>query len=163
MAVIHKEDDMISLETVVDYDDFHERFALYQQELMEIQGKKWDIQTVEELKAVKQEFPTFEDVYIKKDREIVGFICFERLKGILYVNQFYVAPSYRRQGIGTKAVGLLVQEISKEDFILEILDKNEIARKFWSNTLKGYKMVLDKQELVCIEDNQEMRYTYRRE
>lgn len=46
MAVIHKEDDMISLETVVDYDDFHERFALYQQELMEIQGEKWDIQTV---------------------------------------------------------------------------------------------------------------------
>src|SRR5690554_3296206 len=80
----------------------------------------------------------FAGIYPIGSQELSGLIraVIRRIHGdVLWISSFVVFAQYRRNGIGSEAVELLVNHISKEESVplvcLCVLDENHVGRAFW--------------------------------
>lgn len=73
---------------------------------------------------------------IKKNSETAGFACAKHLeyigKEFLYIEEFYISPEFRQQGIGTDAVKELARKYDYLYVMFNVLDNNERAKSFWT-------------------------------
>ena len=51
----------------------------------------------------------------------------------LYLRQFLIERTYRRNHFGKKAIELLLQELEVNSLDIEVLSWNEVGIKFWEN------------------------------
>ena len=64
----------------------------------------------------------------------------------IYLRQFFVDRSRRRQGLGSRAIGMLKNDIWPRDrrIVVEVLSNNHRARGFWQATgFKEYALAME--------------------
>lgn len=74
------------------------------------------------------------------DGEIIGYCLYRVEDGYggqhgIYVRQYYIAPEYRRQGLGKRAFLMLAEDLFSgvKDITLDVLDGNLTGRAFWES------------------------------
>lgn len=75
--------------------------------------------------------------FIKKDKDICGFILFNIVNNINIIQEIFVLNNYKRIGIGKMAVEELFNR-NKGDWEIKSLPGSEPAEKFWISVVKSY-------------------------
>lgn len=121
----------------------------YCKELNRYYNSKWSPATEHESVTTAESYLsdiqfTWHD--LTKDGLLVGFLITARNliyihgKG-LYICECYIRPSYRGQGLFRKEIIPMLED-NKHPVYLEILEKNQKAKRMWDHIFKqtGYKM-----------------------
>ncbi len=89
------------------------------------------------------EFPDTPMFYLAFDNDkVVGVISFwyELRTSVGFIDEFFVCPDYRGQGVGSKLLDLCLKEIKKYNNVVELMvyRANSVTRKLYSK--KGFKV-----------------------
>ena len=127
-----------------EYDDFFAMFETYHHELDPYApeaDEPWSIDLYRA--AVLDDLDGREMLWIRADGERAGFVVVRTLpdwpyedRTVAEVAEFYVAPEFRRRGVGAAAVtALLAEHRRRGTHLVEaaILRDNEPARAFWAS------------------------------
>lgn len=98
--------------------------------------------TPEELEARMRDWLSTDRkaVLVVRGDEVIGYLLYRVLrdeyfpyKDSLYVRQYFIAPSYRRRGIGQIAFERITQEHFPADYavMLDVLETNPEGKAFW--------------------------------
>ncbi len=108
------------------------------------------VDPVYQLKIIDPQELTFEinEKYYKivKDEEIVGFIGIKEYQSEIYLYRFFIKEEFRNQGLGTKALNLLIEESKRKnkDLSLDVMGDNK-ARDLYERlgfVTQSHKMIL---------------------
>lgn len=99
----------------------------------------FDILNQKYVEAVLGKDEIFLGIYLAREKRLVGLLkagIREEDGNVLWINSIVVFPPYRRNGIGSAAVELLIDTVSKKRNIhkvcLTVLVENTAGRAFWS-------------------------------
>lgn len=75
----------------------------------------------------------YKAVIFQHDSEAVAYALYRELPDEIYLRQFFVASERRRQGIGKRAMAILLDRVwpNQKRLVVEVLCKNERAVSFW--------------------------------
>lgn len=75
-----------------------------------------------------------------RDADIIGYCLYrnedpERRGNRIYLRQYYILPSYRRQGLGKQVFMMLAEKVFTEagEITLDVLENNTAGRAFWES------------------------------
>jgi len=71
--------------------------------------------------------------FFMEDVNIIGYALVNINANPLYLRQFLIERTYRRNHFGKKAIELLLQELEVNSLDIEVLSWNEVGIKFWEN------------------------------
>jgi predicted acetyltransferase len=86
--------------------------------------------------------------FFKEDDRVIGYCVFIKEKEYLYIRQFYIERTARRQGLGRKAFQWLRRHIWKKEhrFRMDVLVGNKVAIGFWKSVgFKDYCLTMEKE------------------
>ncbi len=75
----------------------------------------------------------YQAVVFESQRETLGYALFRHEPDWMYLRQFFVAPSHRRQGVGRKAIEWLLANVWRDSrrIRIDVLVGNSRALAFW--------------------------------
>ena len=85
--------------------------------------------------------------FFKEDDQVVGYCVFIKEKEYLYIRQFYIERTARRQGLGQEAFQWLRRHIWKKEHRLrmDVLVGNKAAIGFWKSVgFKDYCLTMER-------------------
>lgn len=97
----------------------------------------------------------FEWDIIKANEEIIGFVIISHSVDFntdVYIEDVYIEPKYRRQGLATKHVVKKIEEHKNETIGLSVLKNNMEGISFWLNLFKSIGVLPEITE-SCIGDS----------
>jgi predicted acetyltransferase len=85
-------------------------------------------------------------LFLVKDEVVAYAVCRDHERGAVYLRQFFVVRGKRREGIGRRALQLLLREILPgKRLVLDVLSGNDGARAFWSAMgFREYAVLLER-------------------
>lgn len=108
------------------------QLAVLNKQLIEDE-KSDNTMTLQELKERMQQFLTteYDGYFFMEENEVVGYALVKHTVKPLYLRQFLIERTYRRQHLGLQAFELLMKELGTASIDIEVLSWNERGRKFW--------------------------------
>ena len=130
-------------------------------EVLEIEGRCFEFAWTEEdfLCCLRQR--NCIGMVAERQERIVGFMIYELLKHQLHVLNFAVAPSARRQAVGSQMIDKLVHKLSQQrrhEIILEVRESNLAAQLFFRSQGLSAAHVLRNYYEDTAEDAYQMKY-----
>lgn len=147
-----------------DEEAYYTIYVKYQSELMQNAKDCWDIQTKDEVHEdhLKYRMYNKKDCLIMYQGEHIGLINYQDIKfenpNMFYIDQIYIMPEYRRQGIATECIKLITEGISPNTSIwLYVFKKNKLGNNFWKKAFNKlhWKKSYDSRCVTGIDDDPE--------
>jgi len=101
-----------------------------------IEDEKSDNQmNMEELKSRMKKFlqTDYSAYFFLEDNEVIGYALVNEHTRPVYLRQFLIERTYRRNHLGRKAIELLIKELGVSEMDTEVLSRNEAGLKFWES------------------------------
>lgn len=77
-----------------------------------------------------------ETIPIMEDGKQVGILCVRDEGEWVYIDSLYIIPEHRRKGLARREILKWFKRQKKTDIRLHIINKNEIAYRFWTSIFK---------------------------
>jgi predicted acetyltransferase len=72
-------------------------------------------------------------VLFRAEEKTIGYSLVNDRRQPAYLEHFFIREEYRRQGIGSRAFDLLMEELNVKEMDLEVMIWNERGRSFWKS------------------------------
>ena len=85
-------------------------------------------------------------LFLVKDEVVAYAVCRDHDRGAVYLRQFFVVRNRRRQGVGRRALELLIEQVLPgKRLVLDVLSGNDAARAFWAAMgFREYAVLLER-------------------
>lgn len=115
--------------------------------------------------TLKQEFlftPSTYHYFARLNGKVIGFAILGRADNChpaadVYIEEFYILPEYRKQGIGYKVINHLLSDDNTACYYC--LRKNKVARKLWNKVFNHW---FRKRDRECEQDSEAFFYMCKR-
>lgn len=151
-----------NVESENSYDMFYEIYKEYQNELMSNSKTHWTITSKKEIiKNIKKLCDKSKmSLIIYCDNKPVGLIVYQNVfwENIIYIEDIYVRPKYRRNKLATKVLENITSLCNKDTVIfLFILKHNDLGKSFWNGVSKelGWNETYDPRCTVISDDGKD--------
>lgn len=128
---------------IFEFSEVQRMFKNYN-EVLKNYGKENVMDFSESWKALEDNLTSYNDfklfLFKNEHGESVGFVILQDIKqneygndiSILYISDFYIAPTYRRKGIGTLAINELINKYGTRLWFWYVIKENKPAIAFWN-------------------------------
>lgn len=145
--------------------NYYDMFYKYQLELSEVTHDSSFIKNIQTETQLIAHYNcaggTYKDNLVYIGDTPVGLICYQvidwlddGLPIIIYIDHFYIAKEYARNGYGTALLNSLVKQYKKAHFFFFVLKDNPQGQLFWNKALKRTNMVRITDERCLIENEE---------
>ncbi|MGD9857495.1 MAG: GNAT family N-acetyltransferase [Planctomycetaceae bacterium] len=86
-------------------------------------------------------------VLFEQEDDVIGYVLYKPEPEWLYLRQFFIAPDYRRQGFGRRAMNRLMSDLWKDAarIRLDVLSGNDVAIAFWRSVgFEAYCLTMER-------------------
>lgn len=123
---------------------FYQMYREHQIEMQRYENEKWRILSKNEI-FNEDIIGKGNYLIINNDDRIVGFVTYQDVfwENIIYIENIYIKPSYRRQKYGEKTISLITEsqefdQVPKTVF-LYIFKNNNVSHMFWKRIQEKLK------------------------
>ena len=88
----------------------------------------------------------YDAMLFEQEADILAYALYRRESSQVYLRQFFVVPQHRRQGVGRRAMSMLLNKIWPKDrrILVEVLCQNTAATAFWKSVgFQEYSLALE--------------------
>jgi GNAT superfamily N-acetyltransferase len=87
-------------------------------------------------------------ILFERHSQPVAYVLFRNeSESSIYLRQFFVSRTHRRQGVGTEAINILFRTVFPPGVrvSLDVLEQNELGRSFWTAVgFRSYSITLER-------------------